>query len=30
MSETKTYSKGILSSEHREDRERIVELLKQA
>jgi bacterioferritin len=30
MSETKTYSKGILSSDHQEDRERIVELLKQA
>jgi len=30
MSETKTYSKGILSSDNQEDRERIVELLKQA
>jgi bacterioferritin len=30
MSETKTYSKGILSSEHQEERDHIVELLKQA
>ena len=30
MSETKTYSKGILSSDNQEDRERIVDLLKQA
>ena len=30
MSETNTYSKGIFSSDHQEDRERIVELLKQA
>jgi bacterioferritin len=30
MSETKTYSKGILSSDHQEAREHIVELLKQA
>jgi bacterioferritin len=30
MSETKTFSKGILSSEHQGEREHIVELLKQA
>jgi bacterioferritin len=30
MSETKTYSKGILSSDNQEDRKRIVDLLKQA
>jgi bacterioferritin len=30
MSETKTFSKGILSSDHQEEREHIVELLKQA
>jgi bacterioferritin len=30
MSETKTYSKGILSSDHQEDRRRIVALLQQA
>jgi bacterioferritin len=30
MSETKTFSKGILSSDHQEVREHIVELLKQA
>jgi bacterioferritin len=30
MSETKTFSKGILSSDHQEEREQIVELLKQA
>ncbi|HTT93070.1 MAG TPA: ferritin-like domain-containing protein [Solirubrobacterales bacterium] len=30
MSETKTYSKGILSSDHQEEREHIVELLQQA
>src|SRR6185503_2470860 len=30
MSEMKTYSKGIFSSDHQEEREHIVELLKQA
>jgi bacterioferritin len=30
MSETKTFSKGILSSDHQEVREHIVELLKRA
>jgi bacterioferritin len=30
MSETKTYSKGILSDEHQEEREHIVELLTKA